>query len=62
MTEVLTPRFDDFIILNSGERIYPQELEDFYTKDAPVKEMCVFYSLRNAWRQEIKSPVGHHSA
>ena len=42
MTEVLTPRFDDFIVLNSGEKIYPQELEDFYTKAAPVKEMCVF--------------------
>lgn len=42
MTEVLTPRFDDFIILNSGEKIYPQELEEFYTKIAPVKEMCVF--------------------
>ena len=42
MTEVLTPRFDDFIVLNSGEKIYPQELEEFYTKIAPVKEMCVF--------------------
>ena len=62
MTEVLTPRFDDFIILNSGERIYPQELEDFYTKDRPCQRDVCFYSLRNAWRQEIKSPLGHHSA
>jgi len=42
MTEVLTPRFDDFIVLKSGGKIYPQELEEFYTKVAPVKEMCVF--------------------
>ena len=42
MTEILTSAFDDFIVLNSGEKIYPQELEEFYTKVAPVKEMCVF--------------------
>ena len=42
MLEAFTSRFDDFIVLNSGERIYPQELEVFYTKAAPVKEMCVF--------------------
>jgi len=42
MAEVLTSRFDDFIVLNSGEKIYPQELEEFYTKAAFVKEMCVF--------------------
>ena len=42
MTEVLTSPFKDFIVLNSGEKIYPEELEEFYTKVAPVKEMCVF--------------------
>lgn len=42
MAEVLTSRFDDFIVLNSGEKIYPQELEEYYTRAAPVKEMCVF--------------------
>jgi long-chain acyl-CoA synthetase len=42
MAEVLTPLFDDFIILNSGQKVYPQELEEFYTKIAPVKEMCIF--------------------
>ena len=62
MTEVLTSPFEDFIVLNSGEKIYPQELEDFYTKVAPVKEMCVFTSLRYARCQEIKSPLGHYSA
>ena len=40
--EVLTQPFEDFIVLNSGEKIYPQEIEEFYTKTAPVKEMCVF--------------------
>ena len=42
MTEVLTLPFDDFIVLSSGDKIYPEELEHFYTKAAPVKEMCVF--------------------
>ncbi len=34
--------FKNFIILNSGKRIYPKEIEEAYTKIAPVKEMCVF--------------------
>jgi long-chain acyl-CoA synthetase len=42
LIEALPSRFDDFLVLNSGEKIDPQELEDFYTKTAPVKEMCVF--------------------
>jgi len=41
MTEIITSMFKDPISLNSGEIVYPQELEDFYTKVAPVKEMCV---------------------
>jgi long-chain acyl-CoA synthetase len=31
-----------FIVLNSGEKIYPEEIEEIYKKVAPVKEMCVF--------------------
>ncbi|MDO8580345.1 MAG: 1-acyl-sn-glycerol-3-phosphate acyltransferase [Candidatus Omnitrophota bacterium] len=42
MIEALTYRSKDFIVLNSGERIYPEEIEEFYKKAAPVKEMCVF--------------------
>jgi long-chain acyl-CoA synthetase len=42
MTESLLARFKNFIILNSGEKIYPEEIEEVYTKVAPVKEMCVF--------------------
>nr|MBU1327622.1 1-acyl-sn-glycerol-3-phosphate acyltransferase [Candidatus Omnitrophota bacterium] len=42
MIEVLTARVKDFIILNFGRKIYPEEIEAFYTKVAPVKEMCVF--------------------
>ena len=34
--------FKDFIILNSGKMIFPEEIEEFYTKVAPIKEMCVF--------------------
>ncbi len=40
--EALTAPFDDFIVMDSGDKVDPQELEDFYTKIAPVKEMCVF--------------------
>ena len=29
-------------MLNSGERIYPEEIEEVYAKVAPVKAMCVF--------------------
>jgi long-chain acyl-CoA synthetase len=35
-------KFKDFIIINLGEKIYPEEIEEVYTKVAPVKEMCVF--------------------
>ncbi|OGX05914.1 MAG: hypothetical protein A2Z88_02435 [Omnitrophica WOR_2 bacterium GWA2_47_8] len=42
MTETLTTRFKNFITLKSGEKIYPREIEEIYTKAAPVKEMCVF--------------------
>jgi long-chain acyl-CoA synthetase len=42
MSKTLIDRFEDFIILNSGRKIYPEEIEEFYTKTAPIKEMCVF--------------------
>ncbi len=42
MTETITPRFDDFIVMNPEVRIYPEEIEGIYTKIAPVKAMCVF--------------------
>jgi len=32
----------NFIVLNFGAKIYPKEIEKFYTKIAPIKEMCVF--------------------
>ena len=35
-------RFKDFVIVNFEEKIYPEEVEKFYTKVAPIKEMCVF--------------------
>ncbi len=42
MIKALTDKVKDFIILNFEREIYPEEIEDFYTKTAPVKEMCVF--------------------
>ncbi len=38
----LTGRVKEVIVLSSGVNIYPEEVEEAYAKDAPVKEMCVF--------------------
>ncbi|MDO8662475.1 MAG: 1-acyl-sn-glycerol-3-phosphate acyltransferase [Candidatus Omnitrophota bacterium] len=35
-------RLKDFIVVNLEKKIYPEEIEEFYTKAGPVKEMCVF--------------------
>ncbi|MFA5144339.1 MAG: 1-acyl-sn-glycerol-3-phosphate acyltransferase [Candidatus Omnitrophota bacterium] len=42
MMEALNAGFKDFIILKSGQRIYPEEIEAFYRKAAPIKDICVF--------------------
>ena len=42
MIKDIVDKFKDFIILNSGKIIFPEEIEEFYTKIAPIKEMCVF--------------------
>ncbi|MDD5194702.1 MAG: 1-acyl-sn-glycerol-3-phosphate acyltransferase [Candidatus Omnitrophica bacterium] len=42
MIKDLTTRFKDFIVVNFEEKIYPKEIEEFYTRVAPIKEMCVF--------------------
>jgi len=38
----LTGRLKEVIVLSSGLNIYPEEIEEVYSKQAPVKEMCVF--------------------
>jgi long-chain acyl-CoA synthetase len=38
----LVDKVKDFIIVNFEEKIYPAEIEKFYTHVAPIKEMCVF--------------------
>lgn len=38
----LTGRSNDVIVLSSGLNIYPEEIEECYAKDAPLKEICVF--------------------
>ncbi|MFH1189237.1 MAG: 1-acyl-sn-glycerol-3-phosphate acyltransferase [Candidatus Omnitrophota bacterium] len=42
MTENFAAKFREFITVNSGNRIYPEEIEEAYTKVAPIKEICVF--------------------
>ena len=42
MTETFTDKFREFIMVKSGNIIYPEEIEEAYTKVAPIKEMCVF--------------------
>ncbi|MFA5362998.1 MAG: 1-acyl-sn-glycerol-3-phosphate acyltransferase [Candidatus Omnitrophota bacterium] len=42
MTKGITRVLKDFIIVSFEEKIYPEEIEEFYAKAAPIKEMCVF--------------------
>jgi long-chain acyl-CoA synthetase len=42
MTDTFATRFRNFIMLNTGEKINPEEIEEVYSKAAPVKAMCVF--------------------
>ncbi len=35
-------RLKDFIVVTLEKKIYPEEIEEFYIKAGPVKEMCVF--------------------
>ncbi len=42
MINDIVARFKEYIILKSGKRIYPEEIEAFYKKAAPIIEMCVF--------------------
>jgi len=42
MIKDLVAKVKDFIIVTLEEKIYPEEIEKFYTKVAPIKEMCVF--------------------
>jgi len=42
MTKDLRARFRDFIVVNLEKQIYPEEIEEFYTKAGPIREMCVF--------------------
>ncbi len=37
-----TGRSKDIIVLDLGLNLYPREIEDAYSAEAPVKEMCVF--------------------
>ena len=42
MNKTILDKFKDFIILKTGEKIYPKEIEKFYMQIAPITEMCVF--------------------
>ena len=42
MIKDLRIKLKDFIVVNLEKKIYPEEIEGFYTKAGPVKEMCVF--------------------
>ena len=42
MIKDFAARFKDFIVVNLEQRIDPEEIEEFYTKAGPIKEMCVF--------------------
>ncbi len=42
MIKDLVAKVKDFIVVNFEAKIYPEEIEEFYKKVAPIKEMCVF--------------------
>ena len=42
MTKGISDIFKEVIILKTGKIIYAEDIEEFYTKVAPIKEMCVF--------------------
>lgn len=42
MSHMLLVGRKDQLVLSSGERVSPEEIEGVYAKAAPVKEMCVF--------------------
>jgi len=42
MISDLVGKFKDFIVVNFEQKIDPAEIESFYTKAGPIKEMCVF--------------------
>ena len=42
MIKDLRVRLKDFIVVTLEKKIYPEEIEEFYKKVAPIKEMCVF--------------------
>ncbi|MBF0252817.1 MAG: 1-acyl-sn-glycerol-3-phosphate acyltransferase [Candidatus Omnitrophica bacterium] len=42
MKNIIVDKFKDYISLNLKKKINPVEIEEFYTKSAPIKEMCVF--------------------
>lgn len=42
MSKTLIDKVKNFIIVSFEEKIYPEEIEEFYTRSAPIKEMCVF--------------------
>ncbi|MBU1086725.1 MAG: AMP-binding protein [Candidatus Omnitrophica bacterium] len=44
----LTGRAKEIIVLSSGLNVFPEEIEQIYTKQSPVKEMCVYEAFSRA--------------
>ena len=42
MIKDLVAKVRDFVIVNLEAKVYPEEIERFYKKAAPITEMCVF--------------------
>lgn len=49
----LTGRAKDIIVLSSGVNVYPEEVEEAYMRQAPLKEMCVFELVTRRGKEEI---------
>ena len=51
----LTGREKDVIVLSSGKNIYPDEMEEYYSRSPYIKEMCIFARYEEKFGRKIES-------
>ncbi|MFH1339355.1 MAG: AMP-binding protein, partial [Candidatus Omnitrophota bacterium] len=50
----LTGRKKDVIVLSSGKNIYPEDLEEYYSKSPYIKEICVLEKIEERFGQKAE--------
>jgi len=51
----LIGREDDIIVLSSGKNIYPEELEEYYSRSLYIKEICIMAQREEKFGRSIES-------